>query len=82
MVKTEDTYTTVLNIVQRWTPEQKLTLIQEILRTLQTDLSKHYQRPPHDTLPLALGLLTSNMPAPSDAEIQNWLDEHRMEKYG
>ena len=34
------------------------------------------------TLPKALGLLASDRPAPTDEQVQAWLDEHRMEKYG
>ena len=39
-------------------------------------------QPRHKTLQEALGLLAKGGPAPSDAEIQQWLDEHRIEKYG
>jgi len=37
---------------------------------------------PKKTLPSALGLLSTNQPAPADEEIQRWLDERRMKKYG
>jgi hypothetical protein len=39
-------------------------------------------QPRHKTLQEALGLLSKSGPTPSDAEIQQWLDEHRIEKYG
>jgi uncharacterized protein (DUF433 family) len=34
------------------------------------------------TLDRALGLLATDGPAPTDDEIKQWLDDHRMEKYG
>jgi len=39
-------------------------------------------RPKRNTLEKALGLLYTGKPAPSDAEVKEWLHEHRMEKYG
>ncbi len=41
--------------------------------------SPHIKR---NTLKDALGLLATDQPPPSDEEVQMWLDEHRMEKYG
>jgi PHD/YefM family antitoxin component YafN of YafNO toxin-antitoxin module len=35
-----------------------------------------------NTLQKALGLLATSYSPPSDAEIEQWLDEHRTEKYG
>jgi PHD/YefM family antitoxin component YafN of YafNO toxin-antitoxin module len=39
-------------------------------------------RPRRNTLDKAWGLLATDRSAPSDAEIEQWLDEHRTEKYG
>lgn len=33
------------------------------------------------TIDEALGLLATEQPAPSDSEVEQWLEEHRMEKY-
>ena len=38
-------------------------------------------RPKRSTLPLALGLLATGQPPPSEAEIELWLEERRIEKY-
>ncbi|HLB46164.1 MAG TPA: hypothetical protein VJL59_03970 [Anaerolineales bacterium] len=38
-------------------------------------------RPKRATLPLALGLLATGQPPPSEAEIERWLEERRIEKY-
>jgi len=39
-------------------------------------------RPGRKTLEEAMGLLATSQPASSDAEITQWLDERRVEKYG
>lgn len=37
--------------------------------------------PKKNTLKKALGLLATNGPAPTDEEVEQWLREHRLEKY-
>ena len=73
-------YETVLNTVRQWPPDRRFALVQDVLNTLAPEVSS--PRPRHKTLKKALGLLATGQPAPSDAEIKQWLDEHRMEKYG
>ena len=70
-------YETVLNTVRQWPPTRRLTLVQDVLKTLATEMTS--TQPRCKTLHKALGLLATNRPAPSDAEIQQWLDERRME---
>ena len=73
-------YETVLNTVRQWPPDRRFVLVQDVLNTLAPKVAP--SRPRRKTLKKALGLLATDQPAPSDAEIQQWLDEHRMEKYG
>ena len=40
------------------------------------------KRPRNRTLHRALGLLATDKAAPTDEEVERWLDEHRQEKYG
>ena len=70
-------YATVLDTVREWPIENRLALVQDVLKTLQPTPS----HPRRDTLSKALGLLATSEPAPSDAHIEQWLDERRMEKY-
>src|SRR5262249_15897864 len=72
-------YEGVLNIVRQWTPLQQTALVEDVLtaRTVRLEPA----RPARDTLNRALGLLEADQPAPSDEEVEQWLDEHRMEKY-
>ncbi len=72
------TYETILDAVERWPSAKRITLIQDVLRTLAPRSGPRR----HDTLEAALGLLVNDKRAPSDADIQRWLDAHRMEKYG
>lgn len=74
------TYEAVLNTVRQWPPDRRFALVQDILNTLALEVKP--PRPRRRTLEKALGLLATSQPAPSDAEIEQWLDEHRMEKYG
>ena len=73
-------YETVLNTVRQWPLDRRFALVQDVLSTLAPKVLPPQPRP--KTLEKALGLLATSQPAPSDAEIKQWLDEHRMEKYG
>jgi hypothetical protein len=73
-------YETVVNTVSQWPPDRRFVLVQDILSTLAPKVSP--PRPRCKTLEKALGLLATTQPAPSDAEIKQWLDERRMERYG
>ncbi len=70
-------YETVLNTVRQWPPARRFALVQDILKTLATEVNSIHPR--RKTLHKALGLLATDRLAPSDAEIQQWLDERRME---
>lgn len=74
-------YQTVLQTVHRWPVNQRVALIQDILGALLPDTES---APPHrkNTLPRAIGLLRTEHPAPTDAEVETWLAAHRLEKYG
>lgn len=72
-------YDGVLNIVRQWTIAQRYALLQDVLKTLAPDPEKPRVR--ERTLEQALGLLATNQPVPTDAEVEKMLDEHRTEKY-
>ncbi len=71
-------YETVIKTVRQWTPDRRFALVQDVLDTL----APPHNKPRRKTLDKALGLLATDRPAPSNAEIEQWLDERRMEKYG
>lgn len=71
-------YNEVLKTVEAWPPDQRLTLVQDILKTLGSQ--SHASRPRRNTLKRALGLLETVSP-PSDEEVKQWLEEERLGKY-
>jgi len=78
-------YDNILNTIRNWPLSKRLTLVQDILKTLAPDLMTSEPASPRakrNTLKDALGLLSTKQSAPSDQEIQDWLDKHRLEKYG
>ena len=73
-------YDTVLKTIREWPLDRRFNLVQDVLATLAPTF--RVPRPRRKTLDKALGLLATGQPAPSDAEIQQWLDEHSMGKQG
>lgn len=73
-------YETVIKIVRTWPITQRLTLVQEVLATLAPTAPTTPHRQP--TLSRARGLLATDQPAPSDADIAALLDARRRERYG
>ena len=76
-------YKKVLQLIFKWPANERFALVQEVLKTLAPTggTSPHPLRARRSTLAVARGLLATNHPAPSDTEIDQWLDDHRMEKY-
>jgi len=57
-----------------------MVLLQDVLNTLVADAeAEGTKRPSAD---IARGLLATGQSAPSDAEVEQWLEERRTEKYG
>jgi len=75
---------TILQAVRTWSPEEQMTLAREILQqTGHVPLIDEPPEPPARGSWLGLvGLLATDKPPPTDEEVAQWLDEHRMEKYG
>ncbi len=78
MIETRN-YQSVLSAVGGWSLEWRLALIRDLAQSLQMELHTQPRRKP--TLQKALGLLATDKPAPTDTQIQVWLEERRMEKY-
>ena len=73
-------YETLLKIITAWPPAKRVRLIQDVLKTLAPMMEE--ARPRRKTLHIAEGLLATDQPPPTDEQIEQWLDERRMEKYG
>jgi dihydroneopterin aldolase len=75
-----NSYEIVLKTVRQWPQDRRFALVRDVINTLAAEVFP--SRPRRKTLERALGLLATSQPAPSGAEIQQWLGERRMEKYG
>ena len=78
----------VLETVKQWPPQTRVSLARMILETVespqmaaqemgQTEPSRRGK--PVESL---IGLGAGGGPPPSDEMVRQWIDEHRMEKYG
>jgi hypothetical protein len=73
-------YSSVIKTVSTWPLEDRITLAQDLLGTLKSDVAQ--RRTSKNTADQALGIAKGSGPAPTDGEVKQWIDEHRMEKYG
>ena len=96
MTATTTEFNEVLDRVREWPAEQRLSLARSVLATVSEPqasaddvISAMKARYPRlfahsDTQKLRaiLDNATSDRPPPTDAEVKQWIDEQRMEKYG
>lgn len=73
-------YAGVLEKVRSWPPEMRLTLVEDLLRSLRP-LVRPKGRPgiPAEQV---LGIGAGKAPPPDDETVKRWIEEHRGEKYG
>ncbi len=71
---------TILRAVRSWPTDEQIALAEEILELAQEPTVEEPLEPP-DSRSLA-GLIANGQTPPTDEEVAQWLDEHRMEKYG
>ena len=72
-------YNAVVQAIRQWTADKRFSLVQEVLQTLAPVTPPRQRRRTADE---ALGLAaTADHLAPTDEEVKQWIDEHRMEKY-
>lgn len=75
-------YKAILAAINAWPLPYRLALMQEILRVMTPEMSPTQPSQSKHGFERARGLLASDQPPPSDEEVEQWLEEHRMEKYG
>ncbi len=69
----------ILKQVEAWPPEDRQALASELLQ----GAGMGPVPPPRDTLSLARAVAASvTRPPPTDEEVERWIHEHRMAKYG
>jgi hypothetical protein len=75
----------ILKKIQTWEPSRRLTLARRILDILEASVTATSSTPPVPRGRSAAEILAdmkSDRPAPDDETVRQWIDEHRMEKYG
>jgi hypothetical protein len=72
-------YQKVVQTVLSWPPEDRASLIQLLLDGMKSHATATAQK-----LQLSdfVGIARGSGAAPDDAQVKQWIDEHRMEKYG
>jgi hypothetical protein len=73
----------VLHRVRSWPQPMRISLARQILQSVEdsTEDGLHIS-PRGQSAAEVLALLKTNKPAPDDATVRQWIDEHRMEKHG
>jgi hypothetical protein len=72
----------VLDRVEGWPLEDRLSLAQRILGSIACDLPIEPSRRTSGTLADLVGLLKTDGPPPTDEEIKQMLHDERMRRYG
>jgi hypothetical protein len=75
----------IMKEIQTWEPSRRLTLARRILDTLEASVTATSSTPPVPRGRPAAEILAdmkTDRPAPDDETVRQWIDEHRMEKYG
>ena len=75
-------YEVTLKAIRQWTMAQRVALLQDVLKTLTSEPELDKPRVRERTLERALRIVPLDREPPTDEEVKQWLDEHRMEKYG
>lgn len=70
--------------VQAWPVPMRIALAQGILQTLEEPAAPGSppNRPRGYSAAEVRAILKMDKPAPDDATVKQWIDEHRVEKYG
>lgn len=85
MIQEPVRYDELMQVVSKWSPALKVTLIRDLLQSLEPAVATLQTSEPTEqinTLEQALGLLETDKPAPDDDEVKQIMRDARMEKYG
>lgn len=80
MTTTELDKETILQAIASWPVEERLALARAIMERTGTEVTNQPQRPSWRAL-AGIAAVPGQAP-PTDEEVEQMLDEHRMEKYG
>jgi hypothetical protein len=72
-------YQQVLHQVSAWPAEDRIALARDLLGTVSGTQAAQNGRPSFER---ALGIGRGEGPPPTDEQVRQWIDEHRIGKYG
>ena len=73
----------ILHAIERWPLEDQVALARTILERAVTSSSRILQEEPaRSTWDALYGIASDGQEPPSDEQVAQWLDEHKMKKYG
>jgi hypothetical protein len=71
----------VVERVKSWPPPMRIALARRILETLENAPPPPGPRPPRGpSAAEVMALFRTDKPAPDDATVKQWIEEHRLEK--
>lgn len=78
---------TILRAIQQWPRERQIELAREILSASAQERQNGETETPQpsqqgDSWMRLIGILATDQPPPTDEEIERWLEERRIERYG
>jgi hypothetical protein len=73
----------ILHAIERWPVEEQVTLARAILeRVASGQVETSLEKPVRSTWDALHGIASSGQEPPTDEQLAQWLDEHKMDKYG
>lgn len=73
----------VLHAIESWPIEDQVTLARAILQRATDETQQQPQSEPiRSTWDALYGIASDGQQAPSDEQVAQWLDEHKIAKYG
>ncbi|MBM79849.1 MAG: hypothetical protein CMJ78_04560 [Planctomycetaceae bacterium] len=77
--KSPEDYSEVLTTISNWTADTRRKLVRDVLMSLSARESSSQENRTADQF---IGLGTGSSTPPDDETIDQWIQEHRIEKYG
>ena len=75
--------TDILHAIEAWPVEDQVALARTILeRTALSQLETNQKKPVRSTWDALHGIASGGEEPPTDEQVAQWLDEHKMDKYG
>lgn len=75
----------IADVVERvavWPAPMRIALARRILETVEEAAPGSFSAPRGPSAAEVAALFCTDKPAPDDATVKEWIDEHRAEKYG